>query len=43
MNIRDAIRRYGTQWNRSVVLRAVLTAGSLISTILASGAGTHWR
>jgi hypothetical protein len=31
-----------SQWNRYQVLRVVLAAGSLVSMVLASGAGTHW-
>jgi hypothetical protein len=34
--------RGGHQLGRTVVLRAILAMGSLVSTLLASGAGTHW-
>lgn len=35
--------RNSHQWNRSVALRVMLALGSLISMILASGAGSYWH
>lgn len=35
--------RDGSQWNRYLVLRMVLAVGSLVSMVLASGAGSHWN
>ncbi len=35
--------RGGSQWNRYLVLRVVLAVGSLVSMVLASGAGSHWN
>lgn len=32
----------GTQWTRYTSLRVILALGSLISMVLASGAGGHW-
>jgi hypothetical protein len=31
------------QWNRYVALRAVLALGTLVSMVLASGAGGYWN
>ena len=31
------------QWNRQASLRVVLALGSLVSMILASGAGSYWH
>ena len=33
----------GRTWNRYVVLRGLLAIGSLVSLVLASGAGGHWN
>lgn len=33
----------GSQWNRYLVLRVALAVGSLVSMVLASGAGSHWN
>ena len=35
--------RNSHQWNRHVALRVVLALGSLVSMILASGAGSYWN
>ena len=34
--------RSNHNWNRYVVLRAVLGVGSVVSFLLASGAGSKW-
>jgi hypothetical protein len=34
--------RNGHQWDRYVVLRVLLAIASLVSMILASGAGSYW-
>jgi hypothetical protein len=34
--------RSNHNWNRYVVLRAVLAVGSVVSFLLASGAGSKW-
>lgn len=34
--------RRASHWNRYTALRVVLAVSSLVSVILASGAGTHW-
>ncbi len=31
------------QWNRYAALRVVLAIGSLVSLVLASGAGSQWQ
>ena len=40
-----ALQGNGTSrpWNRYVVLRVVLAVGTLVSLVLASGAGSHWH
>jgi hypothetical protein len=35
--------RSNHHWHRTIVLRALLTLGSLTSLVLASGAGSHWH
>ena len=35
--------RSNHNWNRYVVLRAVLAVGSIMSFLLASGAGVKWK
>jgi hypothetical protein len=35
--------RSNHNWNRYVVLRAVLAVSSVMSFLLASGAGAHWK
>jgi VIT1/CCC1 family predicted Fe2+/Mn2+ transporter len=35
--------RSNHNWNRYVVLRAVLGVGSVMSFLLASGAASHWK
>ena len=35
--------RSNHNWNRYVVLRAVLAVGSVMSSLLASGASSHWK
>ena len=35
--------RSNHKWNRYVVLRAVLGVGSIVSFLLASGAGGKWN
>ena len=35
--------RSNHNWNRYVVLRAVLAVGSVVSFLLASGAQGHWN
>jgi hypothetical protein len=34
--------RHGHVWNNYVVQRTVLTIGSFVALVLASGAGSHW-
>jgi hypothetical protein len=34
--------KHSSHWNRYTGLRVVLAISSLVSVILASGAGTHW-
>jgi hypothetical protein len=35
--------RKSHQWDRYVAVRIVLAAGTLVSMILASGAGSYWN
>ena len=42
MKIAQSLRS-SHQWNRYVVLRVALGVGSLVSLILASGAGSYWN
>ena len=35
--------RSSHQWTRYSVLRVVLALGSIVSMVLASGAGSHWH
>jgi hypothetical protein len=39
---KTTLRRH-CSWNRYTVLRVVLALGSLVSMVLAAGAGGHWN